>query len=57
MGENNVPISGDLIQEKALKFAAEKGMKRVFSRLEVGCHVSKPNLTFVKKAFLERKAT
>ena len=27
MGENNVPISGDLIQEKALKFAAEKGIK------------------------------
>ena len=25
--ENNVPISGDLIQEKALKFAAEKGIK------------------------------
>ena len=30
MGENNVPISGDLIQEKALKFAAEKGIKDFF---------------------------
>ena len=27
MRENNVPISCDLIQEKALKFAAEKGIK------------------------------
>ena len=31
MGENNVPISGDLIQEKALKFAAEKGIKDFFA--------------------------
>ena len=54
MGENNVPISGDLIQEKALKFAAEKGIKDFFA--SDGCLVSKPNLTLVKKSFLERKA-
>ena len=31
MGEINVPISGDLMQEKALKFAAEKGIKDFFA--------------------------
>ena len=30
MGENNVPISGDLTKKKALKFAAEKGIKDFF---------------------------
>ena len=31
MGENNVPISGDLTKKKALKFAAEKGIKDFFA--------------------------
>ena len=55
MGENNVPISGDLIQEKALKFAAEKGIKDFFAS---GGWLSrfKAEITFVKKSFLERKA-